>query len=290
MQNFTLSITGTYTRDEIPPRCRKPRPVTYPASAQVEIPAYTRNQAPVAFRIKALRGHEDFEATNDIRTINGRLYAPYLPYSRQTEPTIPGDSNFPQDVDADRIIYSLRADSDETFSQEVEEHYSAYVIIDGTVWVETSEPKYNVDTFGFGNNHGGTGLMVNGHHGTFFRADEFADALAYAIRVAKGRGDTDNVTRFTENPGQYRAIEVLIPEAVTLVTFAPAPKEVRTLRFEYDNARSRLRNADNPNDETEGFAEVVKLREKIVALGYTPVEPSDQTPYEARNLATGEIA
>lgn len=26
MNHFAISLTGTYTRNEIPPRCRKPRP------------------------------------------------------------------------------------------------------------------------------------------------------------------------------------------------------------------------------------------------------------------------
>lgn len=289
MQNFTLNITGTYTREEIPPRCRKPRPVTYDASAQIEIQALTQDQAPVAFRIKALRGHEDFEATNDIRTASGRLYAPYLPYSRQTEPTIPGDSNFPQNVEANRWDYS-NTDSQEAFTQKVEEHYNAYVIIDGAVWVETREPYYTVATFGFGNNHGGTGLMVSGNSGNTFRADEYADALACAIETARDRGDTKDVARFTNRPEEYRAIEVLIPDAVTLVTVSPAPKEVRDLRFDYEYARGHLKDAETPDAETKAFAEVTELREKIVALGYAPIAPRDQNPYEARHLATGGIA
>ena len=35
-----------------------------------------------------------------------------------------------------------------------------YLIVDGSVWLRCGEPRYVVNTFGLGHNHGGTGLFV----------------------------------------------------------------------------------------------------------------------------------
>lgn len=285
MKHFAISLTGTYTRDEIPPRCRKPRPVTYETSAQVEVPMISSDDAPVAFRIREIEDH-----IKEIRPFDGRLFAPYLPHSRQEEPSLPGSVHFPQDVDTERhhLRYTPNPiDSDEAFYDAAAEHYRQFLIIDGIVWVEIGEPSYSVDTFGMGHNHGGTGLMVNAgaagrHSGKTFRADEFEAAHAHAIETAANRGDTESVARFERDPEEYRRIEVLIPEAVTLVTVPPTPKEVRELRWEYDTARRRLEGADTPDEETEAFARVVALRKQIVALDHTPVQPRE-VPYEARH-------
>lgn len=282
MKYFTVSLTGTYTRDEIPPRCRKPRPVTHETSTQVEIPMVSSDDAPVAFRI---RGLED--RIKEIRTHDGRLFAPYLPEAHQTGPSRPGSAHFPQVIDTEQgnLHQIIRdADSDEDFRQQAQKHYHRFLIIDGTVWREASEPGYSVTTFGLGNNHGGTSLMVDTSRGMVFRADEFDAALAYAIQVAAERGDTEYVSRFKGNPERYRDIEVLIPEAVTLVTPAPVSKEVRNLRVEYSIACYRLDQATTPDEEAEAFESVSRLRSEIIERGYSPVK-SDARPYEARHGA-----
>lgn len=292
MKHFAISLTGTYTRDEIPPRCRKPRPVTYETSAQVEVPMVSSDDAPVAFRIRDVE-----DRIKEIRTHDGRLFAPYLPHAHQEEPSLPGSVHFPQDVDTERSNLrhvTFNVDSDEAYYQQAQEHYRQFLIIDGIVWVETGEPSYSVDTFGMGHNHGGTGLMVNAgaagrRSGKTFRADEFEAALAHAIQVATGRGDTKDVARFERDPEDFRRIEILLPEAVTLVTPPPVPKEVRDLRFEYSIACDRLSRVSTPDEEAEAFETVSRLRSEIIKRGHSPIDPKFQ-PYEARHLGSEEIA
>lgn len=280
MKHFAISLTGTYTRDEIPPRCRKPRPVTYETSAQVEVPMVTSDDAPVAFRIRRLD-----DQTQEIRTHDGRLFAPYLPHSHQEEPSLPGSVHFPQDVDTERSnlrYVTFNVDSDEAYYQQAQEHYRRFLIIDGVVWEETTEPGYHVTVFGFGDVS--LGVSDRKDHGTLFRADEFEDALAWARTLADERRDSSSRYIDPESVERHRAIEVLVPEAVTLVTIAPAPKEVRDLRFQYSLARDYLSRATTPDEETERFAEVVSLREAIIKRGHSPIE-SDARPYEARHDA-----
>lgn len=287
MDHFIINASGTYTREEIPPRCRKPRPVTHETSAQAQIPSVTSDESPVAFRIRDLD-----DRTTEVRTHDGRLFAPYRTGPDRTEPILPGSTKFPQDVDTtfNGLGYvGYPVDSEDAYRQAVQDQYRKFLIIDGIVWVEAGEPSYSVSTFGMGGNHGGTGLMVNRdamgrHSGATFRADEFEDAHAYAIEVANRRGDTRDVARYQDNPEHYRCIEVVIPEAVTLVTVAPSPQRVRRLRTDYSMAIHKLDRASTPDEETEAFARVVVLREEIVSLGYTPIE-SNALPYEARHGA-----
>lgn len=281
MKNFAINFTGTYTRDEVPPRCRKPRPITHEASAQVEVPILAAGDAPVAFRV---RGVED--TVREIRTVDGRLFSPYLPHAHQTEPSLPGSVHFPQDADVTRHrrLY-LHAESEDEFHEGVEAYFGQFRIIDGVVWEEAAEPAYLVATFGLGGN-GSVGLMVSDRkdHGTLFRADEFETARAWADEVARNLGDRSSRYEDPRFAERYRAIEVLAPDAVTLVTISPAPKEVRDLQFEYRMARDRLSRANTSDEETECFFEVTRLREEIIKHGHSPIE-SEARPYEARHGA-----
>lgn len=281
MKHFAISLTGTYTRDEIPPRCRKPRPVTYETSAQVEVPTVSSDDAPVAFRIREVE-----DRIKEIRTFDGRLFAPYLPHSHQEEPSLPGSVHFPQDVDVTRHHrIPNRAESEDEFHQTIEAFFGGFLIIDGVVWAESREPAYEVVTFGLGGD-GSTALMATDRatQGNVFRADEFEAARAFAEDVARQRGDRQERFEDPRSAEWDRAIEVLIPEAVTLVTATPAPKDIRDLRFNYSLARDRLSRASTPDDEKEHFSEAVRLRDEIIMRGYSPIE-SEVHPYEARHEA-----
>ena len=79
-----------------------------------------------------------------------------------------------------------------------------YVLIDGEIYEQTAEPRYVVNTFGLGHNHGGTGMFVEYHYNPNIRNDNYFSALdgkkavEYANSVAAGRGDTNDVGRFKE--------------------------------------------------------------------------------------------
>ena len=96
------------------------------------------------------------------------------------------------------------------------EEAKRYLLIDGAVWGESGEPRYVVNTFGLGHNHGGTGLFVDEYYNpniaasNYFSALDGDKAVAYANKVAERRGDTNDVGKFE------KMIEVLIPEAVTI--------------------------------------------------------------------------
>lgn len=281
---FIVTITGGYTINEIPPRCRKPRPVPYKATATVAIPRMTAEEAPVAFRCREID-----DTVKEVRLFNGRLYVAddYGPESV----ICPGDTDFPAEGDAgqDRRIHGHRhCGSAEEFQETVEGCLRRFLIIDDQVWTRTGEPRYDVMTFGLGHNHGGTGLShtfsdnPNVAARSYFRADEFDSALAYAIEVADRRGDTEDVARFTNHRDRYRTIEVLIPDAVTLITYTPTPGWVENLRWDYHLAIRELKEATTPTADDAAFRKLCELRERIVSAGYTPLE-STERPFETRD-------
>lgn len=91
--------------------------------------------------------------------------------------------------------------------------------IDCVMHTTVSEPRYNITTFGMGNNHGSTGLFVCQHYNdnlskeSYFTALEYSQACEYADRIATGRGDNKSIP---VRPNGGHSIEVMISAAVQL--------------------------------------------------------------------------
>lgn len=89
-----------------------------------------------------------------------------------------------------------------------------YISLDGELWKECGEPRYVVNTFGLGHNHGGTAMFIEEFYNSnissknYFNAVDRDKAITYAKETAIARGDTDSVKRI----GEMENIEVLIPE------------------------------------------------------------------------------
>lgn len=77
-----------------------------------------------------------------------------------------------------------------------------YILVDGELYGQTAEPRYAINTFGLGHNHGGTRMFCEYHYNPNIRKDNYFSALqgdqavAYANKVASGRGDTKDVGKF----------------------------------------------------------------------------------------------
>lgn len=110
--------------------------------------------------------------------------------------------------------------------QKAKEIAAKRLIMDGLMIKKSREPMYYALTFGLGNNHGGTGMGVGCHLNPnldvdcYFPANQPEEAVAYAERIALGRGDTNYV------PMQCPEIEVLIPEAVRYVRATEEGEEI----------------------------------------------------------------
>lgn len=278
----TIEITahGCYSVDDyIPPRCRKPRYAEFPVSTVVEIPVLSDADVALAFTVNDIH-----EGGTEVVEYNGKLYRPAKePVRRESgghdDMTI--ESTY---FETERELRYLGARSEQEFVFEAREIVAKQIVIGDKVYRETTEPRYVVQTFGLGHNHGGTGLLEtwednpNVASESYFRADEFEKARARAIEVAKGRGDTDDIPRLES---MEPAITVHKSDAVRLVTVLETPQEIKDARFEYSLARHRLDSATSPEAEAEAFAEVTRLRKEIVNAGFSPIKPEER-PYEDR--------
>lgn len=98
----------------------------------------------------------------------------------------------------------------------IKNHTKGYIHFDGKFWSICNEPRYVINTFGFGHNHGGTGFFIeygynsNISNKNYFNALQRDEAIAYGKSIATRRGDTE----FVERIGKYRNIEVIMPEMV----------------------------------------------------------------------------
>jgi len=238
----TISTTGVlaYRVSYVPKRARKVRQawVTEEVAGDVQIVSFA--EAPVAFRVSEQDGRS-FE----LRAFGGELFARV---SRQeqcggpiVEPTLTNliDPSPNQLADA-RLRYGLvefgapwyygepRRDSlsvrewvgdDRSKALSVFEDFCRdhLVLEDGAVWSSTGEPRYVIQTFGLGNNHGGTAVFIAQHYNgnipskRYFRADQREAAMAAAEVIAARRGDTRDVPM--RSPG---TIDVLMPQMVRL--------------------------------------------------------------------------
>ena len=100
----------------------------------------------------------------------------------------------------------------------IQDEANRYVFYAGKFWKTINEPRYLINTFGLGHNHGGTGFFIEYHYNpnipakNYFNALQREEAVAYGKMVATKRGDTESVDRI----GPYCNIEVLIPEMVKI--------------------------------------------------------------------------
>lgn len=101
----------------------------------------------------------------------------------------------------DREVYGKDTSREATI-KEARQGMRGYILVDGELYGTTTEPRYSVVTFGLGHNHGGTGMFCDYHYNSnigkenYFSALEGEQAVAYANKVATGRGDTKDVGKF----------------------------------------------------------------------------------------------
>lgn len=107
-------------------------------------------------------------------------------------------------------------DNKKAICQMLRKSAKKYIFCDGKFWSICGEPRYVINTFGLGHNHGGTGFFIEYGYNTnissknYFSALQRDEAIAYGKSVALGRGDTESVDRL----GKYDNIEVIMPEMV----------------------------------------------------------------------------
>ena len=183
---------------------------------KVAIPSVSSQEAPVAFILSDYSHRKDKQT--ELRLYGGKLWKQYTDWDRSGEEAV-RVKDFGPDYLKRLLHPSLpygHSRSREFCVKKYREEAERYMLIDGTIWERAGEPRYVVNTFGLGHNHGGTGLFVEEYYNSniantnYFSALDGDAAVAYANKVAERRGDTNDVGKFE------KMIEVLIPEAVTI--------------------------------------------------------------------------
>jgi hypothetical protein len=181
---------------------------------KVSIPSVSSEEAPIAFRLSDYSHTE--KGKTEIRWYDGKLYSRCVMDDFVSRG---GKESVKPEYMAENCRPSLpygHNRSREICVKRYRSYYQDYILVDGYVWRRCGEPRYVVNTFGLGHNHGGTGLFVEEYYNqnipasNYFSALDGDAAVAYANKVAERRGDTESMGRFE------KMIEVLIPEAVTI--------------------------------------------------------------------------
>ncbi|MEK3666362.1 hypothetical protein AAA435_12355 [Lactobacillus crispatus] len=228
---FSFESDVRYVVNYLPTkRCRKTRSVDMYACHKFYVKNIASDEAPIAFKVTNC-------GETIIRLFNGTLFNPanaepwlynqhknmedqlkYIASNNEIEQVLYADH--PYDMFKSRVI----SDDFDKRCHDIQENLDKRcLIIDGKLWLSCSEPRYEVATLGLGHNYGGTFVMIsydynsNTSKNNYFRADQFDEAVKYAIKVAENRGDTNNLAELkqalkTKKYSWY--IDVLIPEAV----------------------------------------------------------------------------
>lgn len=238
-----INVKFQYTKDWIPPRCRKPRPGLFDGEVTVKVKEVKATEAPWACIVYASRRYHDEYPVNPIRWHDGNFYQRAMKDMWVNRDHVMVDSygkhviwaDYDDDMcyqrrgmRVDELVRMIRRMSEERYSEEENKHWigwkaDRYLIVNGEVWEKVGEPRYLVQTFGLGHNHGGTawfctyGYNQNISKDAYFNANEFERMVEHYFDVALGRGDTEDAHRYAKDiaDGNYDHIKVLMPEVFT---------------------------------------------------------------------------
>lgn len=203
-----------YEESYIPPRCRKVRYKECEEYVDVDLREVKKDDLRIAFEDCSFQGKGEIymykkklwcKAGSGCFIYRPEDFGAKTPLDELIYRNLHSSRYFPclwQHPDRDRMIKAAKSDM------------KSLLLVDGELFQQTNEPRYVVNTFGFGNNHGGTGLFVeyscnqNIRKECYFSALDGKEAVEYANRTAEGRGDTNDVGRFHE------MIKVYMPEIV----------------------------------------------------------------------------
>lgn len=209
-----VEFTIKYYESYIPPRCRKPRYNEVTESVFGVLREVAMTDVKLAFGI-------DWADKFNIYFYKGKLYKKYKLHS--------GIINSYGDITAldwyvnyskvyssyfsrvkDWNDYSCndysKYETKEDIIKRIKKDLSKLLVIDGVLYESCGYPFYDICTFGFGGNHGGTGMCVSYtdfpkklDEGWTFSPYKVEDAIAKANDVATNRGDTNDVGRFKQS-------------------------------------------------------------------------------------------
>lgn len=204
-----------YTEMQVPPRCRKSRPVEYDEYISVCVKEVSAAKVQKAFLVSEY-GHEE----RIVILHKGKLYRQY---QRRAIKDDDGSALW-RNSDASAVnwqweftSYSYESRSRCEYLKYITRLASKFLIVGGDVYERCYEPYYSVTTFGLGRNHGGTGFFVSWADKETrkiygYSAIDHKAAIEGAVKCALRRGDTDS-EGYIRRSGNG-SIKVLLPECI----------------------------------------------------------------------------
>lgn len=273
-----VAVPYCYEAEAIMPRGRIPRPVTIqsPSPLVVSVPAITSADAPCAFVLHSSKykqvgdQYRSFDVAKKILAFDDRLWLPALTPSRSDSDAPMTIAQLQQKLSDGpvpwRTTYAIALNqvrkivtsSESERVREIQALASQYLLIDDTLFTTCSEPCFAIATFGLGHNHGGTALFAemeynsNINRSRYFRADQRAEAIAAAEKIALARGDTQSVPILPIGD-----IEVFLPACVHRHPELDGPDGDPFLNRIYDITQSM------PDPVTAGFGVLAVLADEI---------------------------
>lgn len=195
-----------YEESYLPPRCRKLRYRECEDYVNIELKEVDSNELQLAFEDNSYNGK------GKIYLYKGKLYAKTKFRKDSWYKEIEDREGIKINTALDSLIWCnencswyfySRYDKDifgqgtsrEAMIEKAKNDMKSRILVNGELYEICGEPQYTITTFGLGGNHGGTGMFCSYGNGEF-NALQGAEAVAYANKVASGRGDTEDVGRF----------------------------------------------------------------------------------------------
>lgn len=241
-----LKIAYCYNQKFLPTnRHKKLRERQIEDTLIVNITELSSDIFPVAFIIHDLQSvqdgmtsYEDYKSekceyrmfAEEIRTYKGKLYTPIRITHGAAISTIFENENYvinylERQCTKNHNMYkkdeftekSIVIEEDkEKVKQMLHNCSKHFIYFNGKFWKNCAEPIYNIETFGIGNNRGGTEIFIKYGYSNImennFNALQRNDAIDYGKVIAVSRGDTYSVNAL----GKYCNIEVIMPEMVKM--------------------------------------------------------------------------
>ena len=240
---MNLKVDFTYEEKYLrTSRCRKPLARTREGIYELAIKELAKAECPIAAVVHDMKSvyegattTADFEGNGEYkmfaepyRVHNGKFYKFCRASYGAAISTAQTELKYViADIKSDLYRYSLyekenlfsdksvnKSDNLSEIVDNMQARANKYISLDGELWKECGEPRYVVNTFGLGHNHGGTAMFIEEFYNSnissknYFNAVDRDKAITYAKETAIARGDTDSVKRI----GKMENIEVLIPE------------------------------------------------------------------------------
>ena len=223
-----LETTIEYSESYIPPRCRKPRWRDVKEDVVLDVAEHTDQTAPVVGIVHDWVWPDNDDGRlvpTDVRKVGDVFYVPLL-----LKDIVCTKTDRERHLTADELIDHIKhrvsyGHYGNGERGDVLEHcdyvLSLYAVIDGMAWQATGEPRYVINTFGLGHNHGGTGFFIEFSYNSniaasrYFNANDRDKAIEAFMNIALGRGNTASAQRIQHelDCGECRNIEVLVPDA-----------------------------------------------------------------------------